>query len=113
MKMLIIADGIFGEVLSTLLSQVAKIEIKIIQSSHEDALETFLFEDPDYVLICECWDKDKTGKITELSKISLEDISNSAGEDVLIKTSGFDKENNLIFPIEIKDILASFNIQGG
>lgn len=113
MKLLIVDNSVFGEVLPALLSQVIKIEIDIIKSSHEGALETFLLEGPNSVLICECWGKDEAGKITEFSKISLEDISNSAGEDVLIKTSGFDKENDLIFPFEIKDILTSFNIQGG
>jgi hypothetical protein len=113
MRLLIIDDSIFGEVLPTLLSQVAKIEIKIIQSSHKDALENFLLEDPDCVLICESWDEDESGKITEISKISLEDITNSAEEEVTIKTAGFDKKNDLVHLFKIEDVLASFNIQGG
>ena len=114
MKLLIVDNSIFGEVLTTLLSQVIKIEIDIIKSSHEDALETFLLEDPDHVLICECWENEAVAikgiAITKFSKISLEDISNSAGKDVTIRTAGFDQKNDLIHLFTIKDVLASFNI---
>ncbi len=84
MKILLVDESILGQVLTTLLNQHT-----VTLSSHEDALENLLLEEPDAVLICECWE-DATGKLTNVSKTTLEDIRNSADKNVTVKTLGFD-----------------------
>lgn len=113
MKLLIIDNSIFGEVLKSLLNQHGI----VILSSHKDALENFLTEEPSHVLICECW-QNSEGKTANVSKITTEDIQNSADEIVIVKTMGFDGMafggncDIPMIPLTIEGILQSLNIGG-
>jgi len=108
MKLLIIDDGIFSTGLALVLNQ--SIECDIIMSSHKDALETFLLEEPTHILVCESWGETADGKTAEFGGITFEDINNSAGAEVTIRRVGFDKENDLVYLFEIEDVLASLQI---
>ena len=108
MKLLIVDNSVLGEGLALILTQST--EVDVIMSSHKDALETFLLEDPTHVLICESWDETADSKIVELGELSLEDIRNSASTDIIIRTIGFDAKNDLVHLFEIKDVLASLQI---
>ncbi len=109
MKILIIDESILGQVLVTLLSQHKH---SIILNNHEDALESLLLEEPDAVLICECW-KDAANKTINVSKTTLEDIRNSTDKNVTVKTLGFDGMafdetcDILINPLTIETLLQS------
>ncbi|MEA3323086.1 MAG: hypothetical protein U9Q12_02590 [Patescibacteria group bacterium] len=111
MKLMIIDSSIFGEALKTILEQ----HVNVILSSHEDALETFLFEEPDRILICECW-QDSDGKTANVSSRTTEDIHNSADETVIVKTIGFDGEafggtcDIPMVPLTLESLLQSLNI---
>lgn len=111
MKIMIVDNSIFGQVLKTILDPQGV----VILSSHEDALETLLFEEPDRILICECW-QGSDGKTANVSSRTTEDIRNSADETVTIKTMGFD---GIAFggtcdipmvPLTLESVLQSLNI---
>lgn len=113
MKLMIIDSSIFGEALKTILDQ----HITVILRNHEDALETLLFEEPDRILICECW-QDSDGKTANVSSRTTEDIRNSTDETVIVKTIGFDGEafggicDIPMVPLTLESVLQSLNIEG-
>ena len=103
MKILLVDNGILGEVIEAII--IISSKIPTIRSSHEDALENFLLEDPDRVLIFESWSEKK-----ELSITTATDIRNSATSEIIIKTIGFDKEKDLVLPVELNEILQAINL---
>lgn len=112
MKILIIDNSVIGQVVKTILDQYGT----VLLTSHEDALETFLLEEPDRVLICECW-QSSDGKAKNVSKSTTEDIFNSADETVMVKTMGlsdyaFGRACDIPLPVDIEDILQSLKIGG-
>lgn len=101
MRILLVDNGVLGKAIQIITESKAS----TILSTHKDALETFLLEDPKCVLIFESWDEKH-----ELSVETAIDIRNSATSEIIIKTIGFDEKNDFILPVEPIDILQAINL---
>lgn len=101
MKVLIVDNGVIGETVKIIIDTKTSTSL----CTHENALEIFLLEDPKYVLIFESWKEQ-----CELSVTTANDIQNSARPEVVIKTIGFDKNNDFVMPIDLYDIIKEVNL---
>jgi len=86
-------------------------DFQVIPADHENALVTFLDEDPEAVLICEYSEKG-SGEEWDKGRATFKDISGSADEAVRIIRIGFDEypyDDYLKAPFELSELIKKLN----
>ena len=87
-------------------------EVEALVSSHEEALEKFLTEEPTHVLICEYQEYlSSPGNMGLKGQQTYQDIKNSAANEVIIRLgySNYGYEDYHQIPFDIKDLVAKLN----
>lgn len=85
---------------------------EIVESTHEEALEKFLTEEPSHVLVCEYQEyPSNPGSMGLKGQQTFQDIKNSVTNEVIIRLgfADYDYEDYQKMPFEIDDLATKLN----